>query len=120
MESVSWAEKWEDVAKLRRRVLKRGKLLLWPSKEATGVACLRGIGMNRMVLEIVAEDWCERCGDSKKTLSLSTCCSQAHNAYFHITNLTCATCMQTGSIFVMRNMQTNNFHATPFAGGTLF
>ena len=95
MESVSWAEKWEDVAKLRRRVLKRGKLLLWPSKEATGVACLRGIGMNRMVLEIVAEDWCERCGDSKKTLSLSTCRSQGHNAYFHITNLTCTTCMQT-------------------------
>lgn len=76
--TFQWAESWENISKLRKRVLRNQKLLIWPSKETVGVENLQAIGMNRLVMEVVAEDWCQRLGPrSKRTLQMKICKHQA-------------------------------------------
>jgi hypothetical protein len=66
---VDWAEHWGEKMGLIRWCLKNKRLLKWPSPETVGVASMRALALNHVVLEAVGESWCHQHA-AKRTLTV--------------------------------------------------
>ena len=59
------ATDWEATKAIRKRALKDGRLLEWPSQETVGVVNFPALKKNRMVLEALLNSWCPEAPDRK-------------------------------------------------------
>ncbi len=59
------ADLFEESNKLRRRALKTGSLLTWPTPEKAGVMSLENVALNHLSMEILIKKWAPQFGENR-------------------------------------------------------